>query len=175
VGNIEFAWDRRKVQSNLAKHGVSFEEAQTVFLDENARLIDDPDHSKVEERFVLLGCSFQARCLIVSHCYRESNAMIRLISARRATAQGGRSVLEIPMRNEYDFSKSRKNSYAKQLKRQITIRLDTMAVNYFKGMAAELGIPYQNLINLFLRDCAIEKRRPVIQWPSKAPKDPVRR
>ena len=68
MGNIEFAWDRRKARSNLAKHGVSFDEARTVFLDENARLIDDPDHSDEEERFVLLGYSFQARCLIVSHC-----------------------------------------------------------------------------------------------------------
>jgi hypothetical protein len=87
VGNIEFAWDRRKARSNLVKHGVSFEEAQTVFLDENARLIDDPDHSEEEERFVLLGYSFQARCLILSHCYRESDSVIRLISARRAAAQ----------------------------------------------------------------------------------------
>ena len=87
MGNIEFAWDRRKALSNLAKHGVSFDEARTVFLDESARLIDDPDHSEQEERFVLLGYSFQARCLIVSHCYRESGSIIRLISARRATAQ----------------------------------------------------------------------------------------
>jgi len=87
VGNIEFAWDGRKARSNLVKHGVSFEEAQTVFLDESARLIDDPDHSGDEERFVLLGYSFQARCLIVSHCYRKSDSVIRLISARRATAQ----------------------------------------------------------------------------------------
>jgi len=86
VGNIAFAWDRRKARSNLVKHGVSFEEAQTVFLDESARLIDDPDHSDDEERFVMLGHSFQARCLIVSHCYRESDSVIRLISARRATA-----------------------------------------------------------------------------------------
>jgi len=84
VGNIEFAWDRRKARSNKAKHGVSFEEAQTVFLDENARLLDDPDHSGEEDRFVLLGFSFQTRCLIVSHCYRESDSVIRLISARRA-------------------------------------------------------------------------------------------
>ena len=86
MSNIEFAWDRRKARSNLVKHGVSFEEAQTVFLDENARLIDDPDHSAEEERFVLVGYSFQARCLIVSHCYREPDSVIRLISARRATA-----------------------------------------------------------------------------------------
>ena len=87
MGNIEFAWDRHKARTNLAKHGVSFEEAQTVFLDENARLIGDPDHSEEEERFVLLGYSFQARCLIVSHCYRQPNSVIRLISARRATRQ----------------------------------------------------------------------------------------
>jgi uncharacterized DUF497 family protein len=87
VGNIAFAWDRRKARSNLLKHGVSFEEAQAVFLDEYARLIDDPDHAEDEERFLLLGYSFQARCLIVSHCYRERDSVIRLISARRATAQ----------------------------------------------------------------------------------------
>ena len=81
--------------------------------------------------------------------------MIRLISARRATARE---------------AKSRKNPYPKQLKRQVTMRLDTAAVDYFNKMAGELGIPYQNLINLFLRDCAIQKRRPVIQWPAGAPK-----
>jgi len=74
------------------------------------------------------------------------------------------------MRKEYDFSKSRKNLYAKQLKRQITIRLDTSAVDYFKQLAAELGMPYQNLINLFLRECAQQKRRPRIQWPEITPK-----
>ena len=73
------------------------------------------------------------------------------------------------MRTEYDFSKSRKNPYAKQLKRQITIRIDAAAVDYFKQMAAELGMPYQNLINLFLRDCAIEKRRPMLQWSAVMP------
>jgi predicted DNA binding CopG/RHH family protein len=74
------------------------------------------------------------------------------------------------MRTEYDFSQSRKSPYANQLKRQITIRLDATAVDYFKEMAAELGMPYQNLINLFLRDCAMRKRRPVIQWPRESPK-----
>ncbi len=71
------------------------------------------------------------------------------------------------MKKEYDFSKSRRNPYAKQLKRQVTIRLDVAAVAYFKEMAGELGMPYQNLINLFLRDCAIRKRPPSIQWPSE--------
>jgi predicted DNA binding CopG/RHH family protein len=71
------------------------------------------------------------------------------------------------MRKENDFSKSRKNPYAKQLKRQITIRLDSTSVDYFKKMGAELGMPYQNLINLFLRDCAVRKRRPIIEWPER--------
>jgi uncharacterized protein (DUF4415 family) len=79
------------------------------------------------------------------------------------------------MRTEYDFSHSRKNPYAKQLKRQVTIRLDTAAVKYFKEMGAELGVPYQNLINLFLRDCAMNKRRPSIHWIESAPKQPARR
>ena len=87
MGNIQFAWDPRKARSNLLKHGVSFEEAQSVFLDESARLMDDPDHSADEDRFLLLGYSFQARCLVVSHCYREADRVIRLISARRATVR----------------------------------------------------------------------------------------
>ena len=86
MGNIEFAWDPGKARSNVVKHGVSFEEAQSVFWDETARLIDDPDHSEDEDWFLLLGYSLQARCLIVSHCYQESDSVIRLISARRATA-----------------------------------------------------------------------------------------
>ena len=85
MSNMRFVWDERKARLNLAKHGVSFVEAETVFLDDNARLIDDPDHSADEDRFLLLGYSDHARCLIVSHCYRESESVIRLISARRAT------------------------------------------------------------------------------------------
>lgn len=74
------------------------------------------------------------------------------------------------MRAEYDFSRSRKNPYVKQLKRQITIRLDAAAVDYFKGIAAEMGIPYQNLINLFLRDCAMQKLRPAVHWSKSTEK-----
>lgn len=82
---MDFAWDSRKAQVNLKKHGVSFEEAQTVFYDSNALLIDDPDHSVEEERFILLGFSSSSRMLVVCHCYRESDNLIRLISARKAT------------------------------------------------------------------------------------------
>jgi uncharacterized DUF497 family protein len=86
LGNILFAWDHRKARANLAKHGVSFEEGRSIFFDENARLIDDPDHSAEEERFPLLGYSRKAQCLAVSHCYRENDSAVRLISVRRATA-----------------------------------------------------------------------------------------
>jgi uncharacterized DUF497 family protein len=86
MSNIAFAWDPRKARSNILKHGVSFQEAQSVFLDDNARLIDDPDHSTTEDRFLLLGYSIHANCLIVTHCYREDDSKIRLISARRASA-----------------------------------------------------------------------------------------
>ena len=75
------------------------------------------------------------------------------------------------MRKEHDFSRSQKNPYAKLLKPRTTLRVDAEPLNYFKGLASELGMPYQNLINLYLRDCAIEKRRPVIQWPQR----PIRR
>ena len=84
MGNIEFAWDRRKARSNLVKHGVSFEEAQTVFLDENAVRFFDPDHSAAEDRFLMLGISFQLRTLVICHCFRADNAVIRIISARKA-------------------------------------------------------------------------------------------
>ena len=82
---IRFEWDENKNSSNQKKHGVSFEEAQTVFYDENALLIDDPDHSQEEERFILLGFSHMANMLVVCHCYRQSDSVIRIISARKAT------------------------------------------------------------------------------------------
>ena len=68
------------------------------------------------------------------------------------------------MRKEYDFSKSRKNPYASRLKKQITIRLDEDAISYFKSVSEEMGIPYQSLINLYLRDCAASNRRLSLRW-----------
>jgi hypothetical protein len=82
---LSFSWDARKNASNRKKHGISFEEAQTVFEDENALLIDDPDHSIDEDRFILLGLSARLRILVVCHCYREHDDVIRIISARKAT------------------------------------------------------------------------------------------
>jgi uncharacterized DUF497 family protein len=81
--NIEFAWDENKSRSNKRKHNVSFEEAQSVFLDENAIRYFDPDHSEDEDRFLMLGMSLTLRVLVVSHCYREKDT-IRIISARKA-------------------------------------------------------------------------------------------
>ncbi len=68
------------------------------------------------------------------------------------------------MRKEYDFSKSRKNPYASQLKKQITIRLDEDSITYFKAVSEEVGIPYQSLINLYLRDCAASHRKLNLTW-----------
>ena len=81
---LRFEWDPKKAAANLRKHGVSFEDAQTAFADENAKLIDDPDHSEEEDRFVLLGLSSSLRLLVVCHCYRSEGNVIRIISARKA-------------------------------------------------------------------------------------------
>jgi uncharacterized protein len=83
---ISFDWDPKKALANLRKHKVSFEDAQSVFSDERALLIDDPDHSEDEERFVLLGLSQSLRLLVVVHCYRAEGRVIRIISARKADA-----------------------------------------------------------------------------------------
>ena len=83
---LKFEWDLTKAAANLRKHGVSFEDARTVFADENAKLIDDPDHSEEEDRFVLLGVSSSLRLLVVCHCCRSGGNVIRIISARKAEA-----------------------------------------------------------------------------------------
>jgi uncharacterized DUF497 family protein len=82
---LSFSWDDHKDLLNRQKHGVSFAEARTVFLDDYARLIADPDSSDNEERFLLLGYSERFRMLMVCHCYRENDSLIRIISARKAT------------------------------------------------------------------------------------------
>ncbi|MCD4728187.1 MAG: BrnT family toxin [Pirellulales bacterium] len=81
---IQFLWDEKKNRANRRKHGVSFEEAQTAFFDERAKVFFDPDHSEDEDRFILLGVSFRLRVLVVCHCYRENDKVIRIISARKA-------------------------------------------------------------------------------------------
>ena len=85
MGPLRFVWDERKNTINKRKHGASFEEGQTVFADEYALLIHDPDHSDEEDRFLLLGISAVARMLVVCHCYREAQDTMSIISAWKAT------------------------------------------------------------------------------------------
>jgi uncharacterized DUF497 family protein len=81
---IRYEWNSSKSIHNAKKHGVTFDEAKTAFLDEHARLVCDPEHSEEEDRFILLGLSTRLRLLVVSHCYRENDDVIRIISARKA-------------------------------------------------------------------------------------------
>ncbi len=81
---LRIEWDEKKGKANQRKHGVSFEEARTVFYDEHAIQFYDPDHPDEEDRFILLGLSFKPQVLVVCHCFRESETLVRIISARRA-------------------------------------------------------------------------------------------
>lgn len=92
--NIKFEWDENKNRINQTKHKISFEEAQTVFYDEEALVIDDPDHSEEEERFIILGLSNKANLLVVCHCYRVSDTVVRIISARKASKTETRQYYE---------------------------------------------------------------------------------
>lgn len=93
---IKFEWDENKNEINKKKHKISFEEAASVFYDEEALLIDDPEHSQEEEeeRFIILGLSTKANLLVVCHCYRASETVIRIISARKATRTETKQYLE---------------------------------------------------------------------------------
>jgi uncharacterized DUF497 family protein len=91
MSTLRFEWDERKALANERKHGVSFDEARSAFFDERARLIDDPEHSEDEERFILMGLSGSLRLLLVCHCYRSKANVIRIISARKATARESKS------------------------------------------------------------------------------------
>ena len=95
MNRIRFEWDDNKAAINLRKHDISFEEASTAFDDIDAILFDDPDHSEQEERFLLLGMSALANLLIVCHCVRENESVIRIISARKATKTESKQYVEI--------------------------------------------------------------------------------
>jgi uncharacterized DUF497 family protein len=84
---LEFEWDKKKNKINAKKHGVSFDEARTVFFDEQAIQFYDPEHSNEEDRFILLGTSFKLKTLVVCHCFREDETKIRIISARKADTE----------------------------------------------------------------------------------------
>jgi uncharacterized DUF497 family protein len=90
LGGFRFNWDAAKNEANRRKHGISFEEAESVFFDEGALLINDPDHSESEERFILLGMAASMKILVVCHTYRKDDTEIRIISARKATKAEGR-------------------------------------------------------------------------------------
>jgi len=94
---IIFEWDNKKDKTNIRKHGISFEEARTVFYDENAVQYFDPDHSDEEDRFILLGISFKLKVLVVCHCFRENDSVIRIIAARKADKE-----------EEYEYWRKRK-------------------------------------------------------------------
>ena len=94
---IHFTWDTSKEISNIKKHKINFEEAKSVFFDSNAILIQDPDHSEDEDRFIILGLSNKPRLIVVVHCYRLNDEEIRIISARKADKDeiglyGGRAI-----------------------------------------------------------------------------------
>lgn len=91
---IRFEWDENKNEINKKKHKISFEEAKTVFYDSEALVISDPEHSQEEERFIILGLSQKANLLVVCHCYRASDTVIRIISARKATKTESRQYNE---------------------------------------------------------------------------------
>lgn len=88
---LSFTWDETKNLKNQDKHGVSFEEAKTVFYDDHALEYFDPDHSQNEDRFILLGMSTATRLLVVCHCYRARNGVIKIISTRKATSNERRA------------------------------------------------------------------------------------
>jgi uncharacterized protein len=94
VRALRFSWDPNKARSNERKHGVSFEEAETVFADEHGLLLEDPDPDDPEERFVLIGLSSPLRLLLVCHCLRDGGEVIRIISARRASKAEGKQYWE---------------------------------------------------------------------------------
>jgi uncharacterized DUF497 family protein len=94
VSALRFTWDPQKATANKRKHGVSFDEARTVFADDHGLLIDDPEHSDNEARFILLGMSSTARMLVVCHCCRGDDDVIRIISARRANSSEHASYTE---------------------------------------------------------------------------------
>ena len=94
MSNLFFEWDPKKAAGNAAKHGVPFEEAKTVFYDEDALVILDPEHSLDEKRFIIMGQSSKPRILVVVHCFRKAGSSIRIISARRAGTKEQQPYLE---------------------------------------------------------------------------------
>ncbi len=162
---LHFEWDPSKAEANIAKHGISFEEAASVFYDGRAVEFYDDENSNWEDRFLLLGISSahgvplppSRRIHHSSYFCTEGNQERVQLLPRGET-----------MKDEYDLSKmkSRPNPYARKLKKQVTLRIQPEVIDYFKAMAEETGIPYQSLINLYLQDCVNSHRKLNMQWAS---------
>lgn len=157
---LRFDWDERKNKGNRAKHGVWFEEAQSVFDDPHARVFYDPEHSEEEDRFILLGVSLAGRTLVVVHSIGRPTRWFGLFPRGKQP----RRRLEL-MKREYDFSKLKelKNPYARK-KKAVGINLSPEVLDYFKGLAEETRLPYQKLIDLYLLDCAKKRKKLAIKW-----------
>ena len=175
---ITFTWDERKNRINQQKHGVSFLEAQTVFYDKLARLIGDPDHSQDEELRVM-------RSMPTSRLFgsfprerpqKRSNANLHTMTYNRNKRREGETLifshcdlLRWQMRTEYDFSQSRPNPYMKDLpKQEVVLLLEEETFNYFNALSQRVGIPYQQLMTLYLQDCAhVQQAVPQKKRPRK--------
>ena len=148
AGYWDFEWDDVKAAINERKHGVTFDEATEAFDDPWARVIDGPDHSfhphGHEPR-----CAVANRVPLHTAWLDHPHHLSPQIDQKR-----GKAVLEVPqMRDEYDFSDSRPNPYAGRLRRAVTMNLDVANIDYFKAESARTGVPYQNIINLYLTQC----------------------
>ncbi|MGB0733956.1 MAG: CopG family antitoxin, partial [Pontibacterium sp.] len=153
----------RRSSKSAPKPSVSFEEAKTVFTDEFDRLIADPDHSVEEDRFLLLGTNIDSHLKLSVTASEKRTAYASFLRVKRVK-KNAKFMRASAMRDHYDFSDSVKNPYAKKLKKQVTIRLDEDTIVYFKDLAEDKGIPYQRLINLYLRDCAQSHRDLKMEW-----------
>jgi len=128
IYNKFFTWDEHINRGNAIKHKVNFKEASTVFSDTDAVVLDDTEHSKDEERFIIIGKSKHERILMVCHCYRQNDELIRIISARKAEEDeeeiyemGGVRISMTNKKPRYDLSTARKNPYAERLKKGYSI------------------------------------------------------
>jgi len=170
MSGMRVEWDEGKNRDNVRKHKVSFQEAATVFSDERALLLADPDHSDAEDRFILLGLSTRApiaRRVPLLPTGRRMDPHHLSAEGHEVGGHGLRAKVD-DMRKQYDFTKATRNPYAARLKRQVTIRLDEPTVDYFKRLAEETGVRYQTLINLYLRDCATSGRKLALTWKPAA-------
>ncbi len=139
-----------------------------MFYDELAIEFYNDEHFEWEDRFLLLGLSSQLNLLMVCHCYRKvipKSELYLLVKLQRMSQNATEGEF---MQNEYDLSKmkSRPNPYAKRLKKQVTLCMEEDIVEYFKNMSKEAGIPYQSMINLYLRECVSSNRKLKINWAS---------